>query len=56
MQAGLLRGYDEVLADGDRGLAAGELRTDSGDLARLLGRATTTPREFVRDVLATADV
>lgn len=56
VQAGLPRGYAEVLADGDRGLAAGELRTDSGDLSRLLGRPTTTPREFVGQLLAPAVV
>jgi NAD(P)H dehydrogenase (quinone) len=55
VQAGLPRGYAEVLADGDRGLAAGELRTGSGDLSRLIGRPTTTPRYFVRDALAVVD-
>lgn len=56
VQVGLDRAYAEVLADSDRGLAAGELRTDSGDLSRLLGRPTTTPREFVAQLLAPAAV
>ena len=33
--------YAEILADADQGLRRGELRTDSGDLRRLLGRPTT---------------
>jgi len=33
--------YAEILADADQGLRRGELRTDSGDLGRLLGRPTT---------------
>lgn len=32
---------DTVLADADRGLAAGDLLSDSGTLARLIGRPTT---------------
>ena len=56
VQAGLPRGYAEVLADGDRGLAAGELRTGSGDLSRLIGRPTTPPRDLVREALAGAGV
>ncbi len=53
-QAGLPRGYAEILADSDRGLAAGDLRTDSGDLSRLVGRPTTTPLEAVRAAIAEA--
>jgi NAD(P)H dehydrogenase (quinone) len=33
--------YAEILANADQGLRRGELRTDSGDLRRLLGRPTT---------------
>lgn len=33
---------DVVLADADRGLAAGELFVDTGDLSRILGRPTTS--------------
>jgi len=36
-----------VLADADRGLAAGDLRVDTGDLSRLIGRPTTTLAEAV---------
>lgn len=45
--AGLPEGYAAVLADSDEGLARGELHTGSGDLARLLGRPTTTLREAI---------
>jgi NAD(P)H dehydrogenase (quinone) len=38
---GLPPAHAEILADADRGLRAGELRTDSGDLRCLLGRPTT---------------
>jgi NAD(P)H dehydrogenase (quinone) len=52
VQAGLPRPFAEVLADSDRGLAAGDLRTDSGDLSRLGGRPTTTALEAVRAAYA----
>lgn len=45
--AGLPGSYARVLADSDRGLARGELYTDSGDLRRLIGRPTTSWREVV---------
>ncbi|MCW3842008.1 SDR family oxidoreductase [Micromonospora yasonensis] len=48
--AGLPEGYAAVLADGDRGLAQGELAVGD-DLARLLGRAPTTLAEAVRAAL-----
>lgn len=50
--AGLPEGYAAVLADSDEGLARGELHTGSGDLARLLGRPTTTLREAIGAALA----
>lgn len=37
---GVPQPYAETLADADQGLRRGELRTDSGDLRRLLGRPT----------------
>ncbi|HEX4790413.1 MAG TPA: SDR family oxidoreductase [Actinospica sp.] len=40
-----------VLADADRGLSRGELRTDSGDLKRLIGRPTTSAKEAVAAAL-----
>ncbi|MGH1565454.1 SDR family oxidoreductase [Mumia sp. DW29H23] len=46
--AGLPEGYAAVLADSDRGLAAGDLLVTTGDLTRLIGRPTTTLREAVR--------
>lgn len=41
-----------MLADSDRGIARGELFTDSGDLRRLIGRAPTTMAEAVRSALS----
>ncbi|WP_200215272.1 SDR family oxidoreductase [Micromonospora coerulea] len=46
--AGLPEGYAAVLADGDRGLAQGELEVPVDDLAALLGRAPTTLAEAIR--------
>ncbi|MGW5668852.1 SDR family oxidoreductase [Micromonospora sp. NPDC003776] len=48
--AGLPEGYAAVLADGDRGLAQGELEVEN-DLAALLGRAPTTLAEAIRAAL-----
>src|SRR5688500_6975543 len=48
---GLPEAFARVLADSDRGIARGELFTGSGDLARLLGRPTTTPAEAVAAAL-----
>lgn len=48
---GLPQPYAEILADSDLGLARGDLRTDSGDLSRLIGRPTTTPAEAIRAAL-----
>lgn len=44
---GLPEAFARILADSDRGIARGDLFTDSGDLSRLLGRPTTTPAEAV---------
>jgi NAD(P)H dehydrogenase (quinone) len=51
--AGLPQGYAAVLADGDRGLSLGELYTDSGDLARLIGRPTIGVEAALRAALVT---
>ncbi|HEX6373141.1 MAG TPA: SDR family oxidoreductase [Longimicrobium sp.] len=48
---GLPEGFARVLADSDRGIARGDLFTDSGDLARLIGRPTTTPAQAVAGAL-----
>ncbi|MFE9689076.1 SDR family oxidoreductase [Micromonospora sp. NPDC005806] len=48
--AGLPEGYAAVLADGDRGLAQGELEVGD-DLAKLLGRTPTTLAEAIRAAL-----
>ncbi|WP_374968309.1 SDR family oxidoreductase [Terrabacter sp. BE26] len=52
--AGLPEGYAAVLADGDRGLAQGQLFTDSGDLSRLLGRPTTTLEDALQAAVVAA--
>ncbi|WP_377641859.1 SDR family oxidoreductase [Oryzobacter terrae] len=49
--AGLPRGYAEVLADADAGIARGELEVTTGDLERLIGRRPTTYREAVADAV-----
>jgi NAD(P)H dehydrogenase (quinone) len=41
-----------ILADSDAGLARGDLFEDSGTLARLIGRPTTSPAEAIRAALA----
>jgi len=51
VSVGLPEPYARMLADSDRGIARGELFTDSGDLRRLLGRPTTSPRETVAAAL-----
>jgi len=45
--AGLPEPVAAVLADGDRGVAAGELLVEGDDLARLLGRAPTSLADAV---------
>lgn len=40
-----------ILADSDRGIDRGELRNDSGDLARLIGRPTTPIEDTFRAAL-----
>ena len=52
IDAGLPEPFARVLADSDRGIARGELFTESEDLRRLIGRPATTPAEAVRDALA----
>jgi NAD(P)H dehydrogenase (quinone) len=49
--AGLPEPYAAALADGDRGIRAGALFTDSGDLSRLIGRRTTSVEQAVRAVV-----
>jgi NAD(P)H dehydrogenase (quinone) len=49
--AGLSSELAAVLADADLGLGRGELFTDSGDLARLIGRPTTSLAGAVADAL-----
>ncbi|KRF07746.1 NAD(P)-dependent oxidoreductase [Nocardioides sp. Soil777] len=52
VSAGVPEGFAAVLTDSDLGIARGDLHTDTGDLARLLGRPTTTPMEAIRAALA----
>ncbi|MFI5486721.1 SDR family oxidoreductase [Micromonospora echinaurantiaca] len=49
--AGLPRGYAEVLADGDRAAAQGELHVEGDDLAKLIDREPTTLAEAIRAAL-----
>lgn len=53
--AGLPRGYAEILADADAGIARGELEVTTGDLERLIGRRPTSYREAVADAVATLE-
>ncbi|MEU8900810.1 NmrA family NAD(P)-binding protein [Nocardia sp. NPDC048505] len=50
--AGLPGPYAAALADADAGIAAGILDVDSGDLQKLLGRASTPALEVIRAALA----
>ncbi|WBB97231.1 NAD(P)H-binding protein [Solwaraspora sp. WMMA2080] len=50
--AGVPEAFASVLAASDVGIARGDLTTDSGDLARLIGRPTTSLGEAVRAALA----
>lgn len=50
--AGLPAPFAAVLADSDLGIVRGELTTDSGDLARLIGRPTTPVAVTVREAAA----
>lgn len=50
--AGVPAPMDEVFADVDRGIAAGELHVPTDDLATLLGRLPTDLRTAVREALA----
>lgn len=52
--AGLPEPYAAVLADSDRGISAGALFTDTGDLSRLAGRPTTGVEDAVRAALVQA--
>ena len=52
VDAGLPEPYAAVLADSDLGIARGDLYVESGDLSRLIGRATTTMRDAVRAALS----
>ena len=51
VSVGLPEPFARMLADSDRGIARGELFTDSGDLRRLIGHPTTSPRDFVAATL-----
>ncbi|WP_282776864.1 SDR family oxidoreductase [Nocardia sp. CC201C] len=50
-KAGLPAGYAQALADADAGIATGILDVDSGDLHKLLGRASTPAVEVFRAAL-----
>lgn len=48
--AGVPAGFAQVLADSDRGIAAGALEDHSGDLSRLIGRPTTPLADALRGI------
>ena len=50
--AGLPRGYAEVLADADAGIARGDLEVPTTDLEALIGRRPTSYREAVTEAVA----
>jgi NAD(P)H dehydrogenase (quinone) len=50
--AGLPAAIAEILADSSAAIARGELSSDSGDLARLLGRPTTPVADVIREIVA----
>jgi NAD(P)H dehydrogenase (quinone) len=52
--AGVPEHYAGLVVDSDQGIAAGYLETDSGDLTRLIGRATTTLADAVTASLKNA--
>ncbi len=52
VSAGLPEGYAGLLADSDRGIAAGDLLDTSGTLSRLVGRPTTPLADAVRAAVA----
>jgi NAD(P)H dehydrogenase (quinone) len=47
-QAGLPKGYADVLANSDEGIARGDLNDTSRTLSRLIGRPTTTLAEALK--------
>ena len=49
--AGVPAPFAEILADSDRGIAAGELHDDSGTLSALIGRPTTPLTDAVKAAL-----
>ncbi|MFI6867910.1 SDR family oxidoreductase [Nocardia sp. NPDC050406] len=51
-KAGLPAGYAQTLADADAGIATGILDVDSGDLQKLLGRASTPAVQVFRAALS----
>ncbi|MBZ4374441.1 SDR family oxidoreductase [Corallococcus sp. AS-1-6] len=54
MQAGLPKGYADVLANSDEGIARGDLNDTSRTLSRLIGRPTTTLAEALAEALQQA--
>ncbi len=50
-QAGLPKGYADVLANSDEGIARGDLNDTSRTLSRLIGRPTTTLAEELAGML-----
>jgi NAD(P)H dehydrogenase (quinone) len=51
VSAGVPVGYAEIIADGDRGIAAGDLYDDSHTLSTLIGRPTTPLADAIKAAL-----
>jgi NAD(P)H dehydrogenase (quinone) len=56
VQAGLPEGYAALLADGDLGIARGDLYVTTGDLSRLIGRSPISMREAVHRAATAASI
>jgi NAD(P)H dehydrogenase (quinone) len=52
VQNGVPRGDAAIIADGDRGVAAGELLVETGDLSRLIGRSAERLHEAIAKTLS----
>ena len=49
MQVGVPEGFAHILADSDEGVSKDGLYSDSKDLHQLIGRATTSMQETVKE-------
>lgn len=52
IQLGIPEGFAGILADSDEGVSKGGLYSDSKDLHQLIGRATTSMQETIKEFLS----